>query len=86
MTNTGLRVKTSGRAGDWCYSVLSPAGKVLVTRRAFPSEYAARNAGWAAADALSPVAVAERLAQSPRPDWRVTSTTTRKPIWRALFG
>jgi hypothetical protein len=86
MTNTGLRVKTSGRGGDWCYSVLGPSSRVLVTRRGFPSEYAARNAGWAAADALSPVAVAERLAQSPKADWRAVRATERKPLWRALFG
>ena len=42
MTNTTLRVKTSGRGSDWCYSVLGPAGQVLMTRRAYPSEYAAR--------------------------------------------
>jgi hypothetical protein len=90
MTNTTLRVKTSGRGSDWCYSVLGPAGQVLMTRRAYPSEYAARNAGWAAADALSPVTVAMRLTQetTPRTQWRAAARTVApKPsLWRSLFG
>ena len=90
MTNTTLRVKTSGRGSDWCYSVLGPAGQVLMTRRAYPSEYAARNAGWAAADALSPVTVAMRLTQAtpPRTQWRdAARPVTAKPsLWRSLFG
>ncbi len=89
MTNTTLRVKTSGRGSDWCYSVLGPSGQVLMTRRAYPSEYAARNAGWAAADALSPVTVAMRLTQErpARANWRSVTPTARKPtLWRSLFG
>ncbi|MDP3494185.1 MAG: hypothetical protein Q8R82_13825 [Hyphomonadaceae bacterium] len=88
MSNRTLRVKTSGRGSDWCYSVLSPDGRVLITRRAYPSEYAARNAGWAAADALSPVTVAMRLTQD-RPaqvDWRAMRPANSKPsFWRSLF-
>jgi len=89
MTNPTLRVKTSGRGSDWCYSVLSPAGQVLMTRRGYPSEYAARNAGWAAADALSPITVAMRLTQErpARANWRSVTPTARKPtLWRSLFG
>ncbi len=89
MTNSTLRVKTSGRGSDWCYSVLGPEGRVLATRRAYPSEYAARNAGWAAADALSPVTVAMRLTQDKRAraDWRsVRPMQHKQPFWRSLFG
>jgi hypothetical protein len=89
MIHGTLRVKTFGRTGDWGYRVVSPGGATLASRRAFTTEGAARNAGWAAADALAPVSAAIRLTREtrtmPRPQpYRAPSP--KPTFWRSLFG
>ncbi len=91
MIHGTLRVKTFGRVGDWGYRVVGPGGATIASRRAFTTEGAARNAGWAAADALAPVSAAIRLTREMRPTLRpkpqlYRAPAPKQPFWRSLFG
>jgi hypothetical protein len=88
MINTLHKVKTFGRGSDWGYRVHGAGGETLVSRRHFPTELAARNAGWAASKALAPMAI--RLRFTPEHEVKTTSrvslqTTPKPSFWSSLF-
>lgn len=86
MSNRLLKVKTFRQGPSWSFRVINGASSTLATRRGFATENFARQAGWAAADALAPVAAAIRLTHDLPPQPRPRVKAVNPSFWRSLFG
>jgi hypothetical protein len=63
MTNVAFKVKTSRQPSGWTYRVVNGLDQTLVTRRGFATENKAREAGRAAAAALTPRPLSQRYSR-----------------------
>lgn len=89
MGNSLFKVKTRKQANIWIYSVVNGTGHTVASRRGFASEAKARDAGHAAAAALTPVPVSTRFARLRAIDQRPAMTVVaapKKSFLQTLFG
>lgn len=89
MTNAHLKVKTSKQPSSWSYRVVNGVDQTLASRRGFKTENQARDAGRAAASALTPRPLAQRYLRPQEPTARPTVTLQvpkASSFFSKLFG